>query len=52
MLRNRAIFVGFGDGPQDPKTPLKSKGLCGARLGRHQARGFDFKSTLKWQAKI
>lgn len=27
MLRNRAIFAGFGDGPCNHKTPLKSKGL-------------------------
>jgi hypothetical protein len=52
MLRNRAIFVGFGDGPQDPKNSLEIQGFVSARLGRRQACGFDFKSTLTWQATI
>ena len=47
-----AIFVGFGDGPQDPKNSLEIQGFVPARQGRCQACGFDLKSTLKWQATI
>ena len=45
-------FMGFGDGPQDPKNSLEIQGFVSARWGRRQACGFDLKSTLKWQATI
>ena len=41
MLRNRAIFVGFGDGPQDPKNSLEIQGFVPAFWGRRRACGFD-----------
>jgi len=33
MLRNRAILVGFGDGPQDPKNSLEIQGFVPCPVG-------------------
>lgn len=37
MLRNRAIFVGFGDCPANPKNPLEIQGFVPRPVGRCRA---------------